>query len=849
MKKALTLFVLLLMSVLSFAQNPKLSYQAVVRDSQNKLVVEQPITVSVTILKADNTSQFEQMINANTNRNGLMSLEIGDETAAWSTINWVGAKIRTAITLPNGSQVVDTSNVNAVPFALQTIRTTDISIPQSNWAETDNSKNTFILNKPSIKDTVNNILTDGNYVTTTMMDERGYLTSDSAVIITMKANIDNNTANITTNTGNIANNANNITTNANAIAAAMDKEKADSTTLAARINALENAAMDCNDVKACIADTLSQYTKTTGLCDVVNTCDLSSNASIANLSTLLQGLSDQMETMNGKMDSLNHLVDSLSNQAPVQTFTCGSYTVDDHEGNTYNTVKIGNQCWTKENMRCTTSPSTGTTILEIPAGDPSYSGKKAYYYNNLVSNADNGFGLLYNWCAAMDTFNTAMGETSTGTSTSDAIGVTFSGNRRGICPQGWHVPSDAEWNQLREYMFTHGEYLCGTLPNDIAKSLASTEYWEIDSLHNCAVGNVLNENNKSGFSALPAGERTNYSYDFRGNTAFFWSATQTNPVSAYYLPISSFGATVILNYNQKNFAHSVRCLRDGGVTGAASANETQLAPTSMSCEDVMNCIGDNLGKLNAKIEAQAHQIDSLLHLADSLSIFHPFACGDSITDADNNKYPTVKIGTQCWMAQNLRTTKKPNGTSLSNTDYYKVIEVDGPMANSDDISNYGYLYKWNIMMNGSDLEGGQGLCPDGWHVPSKTEWETMTSFVKRQPSYLCGNLFYSFVWSLISTTGWERPIDITVANACDENFNGNGTNITGFNAFPAGFYDVLNDFTLYKGMYAEFWSSSSTYDDHNQLNNSPVLLLDSSPNMEIEDKNKDNAYSVRCVRD
>ena len=200
------------------------------------------------------------------------------------------------------------------------------------------------------------------------------------------------------------------------------------------------------------------------------------------------------------------------------------------------------------------------------------------------------------------------------------------------------------------------------------------------------------------------------------------------------------------------------------------------------------------------------------------------------------------------MSQNLRTTKKPNGTSLSNTDYYKVIEDDGPMANPDNISNYGYLYKWNIMMNGSDLEGGQGLCPDGWHVPSKKEWETMTDFVTRQPSYLCGNLFYSFVWSLISTTGWERPY-ITEVNACDENFDGNGTNITGFNAFPAGCCDTsLVGNAIFTGLHAYFWSSSSTYDDHNYLNNSPVLWIDSSPYMEIEEKYKENAYSVRCLK-
>jgi len=66
----------------------------------------------------------------------------------------------------------------------------------------------------------------------------------------------------------------------------------------------------------------------------------------------------------------------------------GAATVTDHEGNVYNTVQIGNQCWTRENMRCMTSPSTGTMILEFPAGYYSYTGKKAYYVNGDSANTD-----------------------------------------------------------------------------------------------------------------------------------------------------------------------------------------------------------------------------------------------------------------------------------------------------------------------------------------------------------------------------------------------------------------------------------------------------------------------------
>ncbi|MCQ2283985.1 MAG: hypothetical protein MJZ57_03680, partial [Bacteroidales bacterium] len=137
MKKLLSILVVLLLAVCAFAQNPKLNYQAVIRDSENKLVVEQPVTVTVNVLKADNTSQFVQTLNATTNRNGLLSLEIGDETAAWSNIDWNGAKIRTAVAY-DGNEMVDTAVVNAVPFALYANTVNTAAIPQSDWAEADN---------------------------------------------------------------------------------------------------------------------------------------------------------------------------------------------------------------------------------------------------------------------------------------------------------------------------------------------------------------------------------------------------------------------------------------------------------------------------------------------------------------------------------------------------------------------------------------------------------------------------------------------------------------------------------------------------------------------------------------
>ena len=252
----------------------------------------------------------------------------------------------------------------------------------------------------------------------------------------------------------------------------------------------------------------------------------------------------------------------------------GAATVTDHEGNVYNTVQIGNQCWTRENMRCTTSPSTGTLILEYPAGYYSYTGKKAYYVNGDSANTLT-YGLLYNWAAAVDTFHTDYGETST--SASHVLSVTFSGNRRGICPAGWHVPSNAEWTQLTNYVYNNG-YQCsgcsGTInaakADCIAKALASQTGWN-SSGSTYAVGNDPSTNNATGFSAVPAGYYTGSGssgyyaggYTFGTNT-HYWSSTQSSntPYALVHYLSYSTGYVGCNSPSIKLQGFSVRCVRD-----------------------------------------------------------------------------------------------------------------------------------------------------------------------------------------------------------------------------------------------------------------------------------------------
>ena len=467
-------------------------------------------------------------------------------------------------------------------------------------------------------------------------------------------------------------------------------------------------------------------------------------------------------------------------------------TVTDHEGNVYNTVQIGNQCWTKENMRCTTSPSTGTTILESPGSLASFSGKKAYYAGGSADNTAT-YGLLYNWNAAVDTFNTIYGETSTNTDATNAVSVSFSGYRRGICPQGWHVPSEAEWKLLRAYVGMQSEYLCDNNSMNIGKALISTTGFNLSS-SDCSTGNDPS-NNATGFSAVPANFYAGSSDYPVGINVCIWCANENSISTAWYISINQNPEE---NAVDKSTGRSVRCLRDIGIAGTPEESEIGSA--------------DN---------------------ADGES------CG-TVSDYDGNVYNTVQIGTQCWMKENLKTTHYNDGTpiALGNSTSNETAYRYNPNNNSDNVSTYGYLYNWPAVMHGTSGSDHnvQGICPQGWHVPNCAEWCLLEGYVGTQSEYTCSDNPSYIAKALASTTGWS-----TSPSTCEVG-NSPSNNTTNFSAVPAGEYKgSFNNF----GKAAYFWSASqksSTNAYHRYLNVKKYIDSDRYVG-------KTAGRSVRCLRD
>jgi uncharacterized protein (TIGR02145 family) len=220
------------------------------------------------------------------------------------------------------------------------------------------------------------------------------------------------------------------------------------------------------------------------------------------------------------------------------SFTCGTSTVADIDGNTYNTVLIGTQCWTKSNLKVT-KYNDGTAIpLDASGGtngngagetwSARYTSSTAAYsiLSNEPSNGTNAtnYGFLYNWYAVT--------------------------NPKKICPAGWHVPTDAEFAALVSYSTNPGNKLKST-----------------SALWNPSVPGAGTDN--FGFSALPGGERAfsgSYTLTLSGDYAYFWTSSPdiTHPtVDSWQYAIHKSDNTTIGRYSTpQESGDSVRCLKD-----------------------------------------------------------------------------------------------------------------------------------------------------------------------------------------------------------------------------------------------------------------------------------------------
>ena len=208
-------------------------------------------------------------------------------------------------------------------------------------------------------------------------------------------------------------------------------------------------------------------------------------------------------------------------------------------------------------------------------------------------------------------------------------------------------------------------------------------------------------------------------------------------------------------------------------------------------------------------------------VSDKTINFNFVAC----TDGDNNNYPVLEIGAQVWMAENLKTTKYKDGSTviplkIDNTEWSNLITPGYCWYNNNEATyktTYGALYNWYTVSTGN-------LCPTGWHVPKDPEWTTLTD-------YLGGISIAGGKLKETGITHWNDP-------------NADATNETGYTALPGGYRGSSGTFS-YIASGAIFWSA--TENDVTTSWGRDMGYGNSYVNRNFFNKNL--GLSVRCLKD
>ena len=367
-------------------------------------------------------------------------------------------------------------------------------------------------------------------------------------------------------------------------------------------------------------------------------------------------------------------------------------------------------------------------------------------------------GRLYDWAAAIDTEK--LYDDGDGIDCGIGAYCEVPDNTQGICPDGWHLPKSAEWKTLLA--------AAGT------ENLKSQWGWLDDEAGTDSVG----------FSAVAYGCRkksTGLNRDV-GEEAYFWSATDDSEVHAY-----SYRMSRGVKSDYKDYGFSIRCVKnEAGVISSSSSiasSSSVMLATLCKTETEDNC-----------------------------------EYGTLTDSRDGRTYKTVVIGAQTWMAENLN------------------FETDDSECYDNDASNcekYGRLYSWGTAMDGAGAfsENGKGcgnantcletfpvrgICPSGWHLPDKYEWETL--FIAARGYTRAGRI-------LKSRSGWGD--------------GGNGEDAVGFTVLFDGLGASVDDSRAY------FWTSTETSGEvaywigFRGVNDYVTNL----------ENDKDNFAYVRCLKD
>ena len=457
---------------------------------------------------------------------------------------------------------------------------------------------------------------------------------------------------------------------------------------------------------------------------------------------------------------------------------CHGADIIAYDNHDYAIAAIGDRCWFTENLQAD-NYSNGEAIPFVTGSCTwqSYTTGAFRVYGNDLARKEQ-YGLLYNYHATQDA--------------------------RGLCPDGWSVPTIGEWQSLIET--AGGDSIAGG-------NLKATDTW---TFPNTGATDTL------GFSALPGGynvQGCNAPFIELNTSGWWWSTSPFDEYLAWSVELHKQFQEADQVPIGTQTGISVRCIKDAVVPGCTDSNYFDFNPGANlddgSCSQpiIPGCTNAEASNFSAEANFDDGSCQDIgpCHGADIIAY-------------DNHDYAIAAIGDRCWFTENLQADNYSNGEAIpfvTGSCTWQSYTTGAFRVYGNDLARkeqYGLLYNYHA------TQDARGLCPDGWSVPTIGEWQSLIETAGGD-SIAGGNLK--------ATDTWTFP-------------NTGATDTLGFSALPGG-YNVQGCNAPFIELNTSGWWWSTSLDDDNQ--GLTLHLFYDSGEASLEAMGTQSGLSVRCVKD